>query len=155
MSKLLLILVLVNGCLNKKSGLVFKNKNINVQDSRILISPNEKLSFSTLYKYILEPKCLSCHSGENAKPENDPIDFSSYKLMMIDRFVPLLKKGDALKSRLFESVDSGMMPIGEKLHPVEIEYIRNWIDACAPDLEISEIPEKCLIEEDDNNDDDW
>ena len=57
------------------------------------------------------------------------------------------------KSRLWEEVDNGNMPIKERLHQKEIDFIAKWIRACAPNEEITELPKSC--EEDDDDDDDF
>jgi len=63
--------------------------------------------------------------------------------MMKDRFVPLLLLGKPEKSRFYQSVESGEMPISEKLHHKEIEFIRDWIKACAPNDPVETIPDNC------------
>ena len=90
----------------------------------------------------------------DAKPKNDPIDFTSYETAMVKRFVPLLVGGKPEISRLFISVDSGEMPPKVRLPKGDVDYIRRWIEACAPKDTPSSIPEKCSVEEEDN-DDDW
>lgn len=141
------------GCIERFSNEdeVFRLRG-NLQASPI-IRGEAPLNFSSLQDYILRPKCMSCHSGENSKPENDPINFDSYETTMIRRFVPLLIKGKPEVSRLFISVETGEMPEQGKLHEKEIEFISNWIEACAPE----ETPEVILRDcpSDDDDDDDW
>jgi hypothetical protein len=62
---------------------------------------------------------------------------------MIDRFVPLLIKGRPEKSRLFQTVESGEMPEEGTLLDSEVEFIRKWIQACAPKETQSSIPDDC------------
>ena len=131
---LLFTLLLTVSCTRSASDLVFKTKS-QLQRGSKMQRGQAPLTYESLYKYILKPKCLSCHGAKDAKPVKDPIDFSTYETMMIDRFVPLLIKGKAFKSRLFESVDSGEMPEEGMLSAAEIDFIRKWINACAPKTE--------------------
>lgn len=93
---------------------------------------------------------MGCHSGPDAKPENDPIDFSTYDSTTIDRFVPVFLKGDPERSRFYQSVFNGEMPTSQKLHDKEIQFIKDWILACAPNSPVDTIPDNC----DDGDDDD-
>ena len=86
---------------------------------------------------------MSCHSGPDAKPMNDPIDFTTYDTTMVDRFIPLLVKGKPQKSRLFLSVEEGEMPVDGTLSNIEIEFVKKWIDACAPKETPTSIPDNC------------
>lgn len=119
-----------------------------------VIQGNPALGFKNLQKFILKPKCMSCHSTKagRVEPELDPIDFDSYESTMVSRFIPLLIKGEPQKSRLYAEVYKGTMPIRGRLHDKEIEYISNWIKACAPKEATTTIPEKC--EDDAGGDDD-
>lgn len=100
---------------------------------------------------------MACHSTKAGKvePKLDPIDFDTYESTMKDRFIPVLIKGHPERSRLFEEVESGSMPIRGKLHKKEIEFIANWIKACAPKKPVNQIPEKCEDDDDDDGDDDF
>ncbi len=150
------VFLLAFGCMERNpSKLEFVETNNLVRDNQ-LIRGEAPLSYESLKKYILKPKCMSCHSGPDAKPVNDPIDFSTYEKAMIDRFVPLLVKGKPQISRLFLSVKSGDMPIEGSLQQEEIDFIKKWIEACAPKDELQQIPSECpTSDEDDEDDDDW
>jgi len=149
----LAIFLLIISCIrDRPSELVFRE----FQDSagRSWLKPGAPLNFASVKTFILEPKCLSCHSGASAKPENDPIDFSTYETTMVDRFIPLLVKGDPEDSRLYHSVETGEMPPKKRLTNEEIEFIHDWIDACAPEETPDSIPDGCSGHDDDGDDDD-
>lgn len=149
----LFILIFISSCNLQKSDLVFRDNILESQGS-LLIRGQVPLSFKSLQRYILKPKCMSCHSTKAGKvePKLDPIDFDSYESMMVERFIPLLIVGKPLKSRLFQSVESGEMPERGRLHDKEIAFIAEWIKVCAPNEETGQIPEKC---KDAGNDDDF
>ncbi len=144
------ILVISASCKRSPSDLSFKSKDDLVRRNQ-LATGEAPLNFNSLQKYILKPKCMSCHSGPDAKPNNDPIDFTTYDSTMVDRFIPLLVKGKPQKSRLFLSVEEGEMPVEGTLSNVEIEFIKKWIEACAPKETPNSIPDDC---EDGDDDDD-
>lgn len=151
---LLFILFFSISCGNKPSELKFKRVD-NAFSGNLLLNGKAPLDFDSLQKYILKPKCIACHSGPDAKPKNDPIDFNTYETTMVNRFIPLLIKGKPEKSRLYKSVLSGEMPISGKLHSIEIEFIKNWIKACAPKIEVIPAPTNCKSDDDDDDDDDF
>ena len=99
------ILVISASCKRSPSDLSFKSKDDLVRRNQ-LATGEAPLNFNSLQKYILKPKCMSCHSGPDAKPNNDPIDFTTYDSTMVDRFIPLLVKGKPQKSRLKHSLIS-------------------------------------------------
>lgn len=138
--KILLILALLPfvSCGFKPSALKFNDKTFPTLGIA-LMQGQAPLNFETLQNHILKPKCMSCHSGEDAAPKLDPINFDTYETTMVSRFIPLLIKGKSEKSRLYQSVESGEMPIKGHLHHLEIKFIKDWIDTCAP---------KVLAEED-------
>ncbi|MBK24561.1 MAG: hypothetical protein CME70_11255 [Halobacteriovorax sp.] len=152
--KILILISALSSCVREKGELKFKDNTLPFKGS-LLVQGKAPLSFNSLQKYILKPKCMSCHSTKAGRiePENDPIDFDSYETTMIDRFIPLLKKGLPEKSRLYETVESGEMPIRGRLHDKEIKFIANWIKACAPKEEVTTIPENCEEDGDDDDDD--
>ena len=136
------ILVITASCKRSPSDLSFKSRDELVRGNQ-LITGEAPLNFYSLQKYILKPKCMSCHSGPDAKPMNDPIDFTTYDTTMVDRFIPLLVKGKPQKSRLFLSVEEGEMPVDGTLSNIEIEFVKKWIDACAPKETPTSIPDNC------------
>lgn len=75
-------------------------------------------NFSSIRSTILMPRCARCHSLVESR-----------KLLLEKWVVP----GSALSSDLFEVIDGGSMPpYGNKLLDEEVEAIRLWIDAGAP-----------------------
>ena len=155
-SLLFIFCAIITGCMQRNPSDVAYIGFAEESTSTGPISADLPLNYKNLKKFILEPKCMSCHSGVDAKPENDPIDFTSFETAMVKRFVPLLIEGKPEISRLFISVDRGEMPPRGKLHEQDLDYIKRWIEACAPKETPSSIPAKCIVEEeDDDNDDDW
>lgn len=144
------ILIFSVSCKRSPSDLTFKSRDELVRGNQ-LMTGKAPLNFKSLQKYILKPKCMSCHSGPDAKPKNDPIDFSTYELTMVDRFIPLLVKGKPEKSRLFLSVEDGEMPVEGMLSNIEIEFIKKWIEACAPEDTPTSIPDDCSDGGDDDD----
>ncbi len=131
-----LLFILACSCLSSEKGPL----RFSVPDRRdlVVVSPiiagTADYDFKTLYKHILLPKCIGCHEGSSAKPENDPIDLSSYNYLVEDRFIPILRPGEPHKSRLFLSTLNNEMPPQAPLEPEEVLYIKNWIKKCAPEF---------------------
>lgn len=74
--------------------------------------------FSHIRSTILMPRCARCHGLVESR-----------QLLLEKWIVP----GDAMASELFEAIDSGSMPpYGNKLLDEEVEAVRLWIDAGAP-----------------------
>lgn len=74
--------------------------------------------FTHIRSTILMPRCARCHGLVESR-----------QLLLEKWVVP----GDAMASELFESIDSGSMPpYGNKLLDEEVEAVRLWIDAGAP-----------------------
>jgi hypothetical protein len=147
-----LLLTILSGCLPldiEKGELQFR-----VKTSESIINPiikgEAKLNFENLYEYILKPKCISCHSDSLAEPLNDPIKLNEYNYLIEDRFVPILRKGKPLKSRLYLEVFYGEMPPKAPLNPKEIEYIKKWIEKCAPKDDST--PDDCIDRPGDDDD---
>ena len=139
--KLLLILFLLSSiafsCIDKKKG-KFNFKEVGTTEFvevNPILDGDAPINFKTLYNYILKPKCIGCHSSQLAYPENDPVNLSKYFYLVESRFVPILVKGNAERSRLFLSVKHGEMPPKAPLDPKEIDYIKKWIDLCAPEFQ--------------------
>ena len=75
-------------------------------------------TFSAIRSTILMPRCSRCHSLVESR-----------KLLLEKWVVP----GNAASSDLFEVTDGGSMPpYGNKLLDEEVEAIRLWIEAGAP-----------------------
>ena len=105
---------------------------------------------------------MSCHSGADAKPKNDPIDFSSYKAMMKKREISLFNftKQDAKRSRFYKSlvhIDvKKRMPLeANQLSEKELNFVQDWISNCAKEMTVSQTPVNCNLGSDNNDDDDW
>ncbi len=97
-------------------------------------------SFDSIYKTIIEPKCLRCHSP-GGKAELVPLDRLQDLLNPLIGD-PLLIPGDPEKSQFYkvllpETVKKKMPPIKSGIDPVEpirLEVIKNWILNGAPEL---------------------
>jgi len=155
-------LTLLNSCFDRNTTDMKYSKNNLTSRETLLARGEAPLNFASLKKYILKPKCISCHTGEDAKPKSDPIDFSTYETTMIDRFAPLFIVGRGERSRLVKSLThtnlEKRMPLeANQLSILEIEFITNWINACAPKETLEEIPDECPTPPDDDweDDDDW
>ncbi len=150
------MIVILSSCYGKRSPLKYVDKTLVDQEALIALS-EAPISFKTLQTRILKPKCMKCHSSSagRVEPDLDPIDFDSYDSMMVDRFIPLLKKGFPEKSRLYDVVETGEMPIRERLNDDEIEFIAKWIRACAPNEAVTAIPDSCRSDSNPDDDDDF
>ncbi|MEP7366298.1 MAG: PSD1 and planctomycete cytochrome C domain-containing protein [Acidobacteriota bacterium] len=80
---------------------------------------------------ILSARCAACH---NPKTSTAGLDLHGMSVLLRgSQNGPVIEKGSAEKSLLFQRVNSGSMPPGkEKLTAAEIEVVRQWIDAGAP-----------------------
>ena len=98
--------------------------------------------FPLINKYILEPKCVSCHSGADV-PHG--IYLNGYKAIMESNvFPPLIVPGKPEKSSLYTSILDRKMPkYAPGLADIEKKVIYDWILAGAkerPDDPVNEGP---------------
>ena len=85
------------------------------------------VSYANLYSNILGPRCAICHAGSGA-PRG--ISYENYSLTMSTGSVVA---GDAANSQLYNSVNSGNMPLsGNSLSSSQIQQIKDWINNGAP-----------------------
>ena len=131
MKTLGLFLILLSGCWEERSGFEF-GKNQEIRRLNAQSALEVEVNFTNLKKFILTPHCLNCHNQSSNNPAYDPIDFSSLESMMIERYEALINPGDAQNSRLYQSVHQQRMPLDEKLNIYEIDFLRRWINYCAP-----------------------
>lgn len=93
---------------------------------------NNSLGTSVNYESvqaILDSQCLACHT--NANPSNGNVALDSYQSVMDSNIVV---GGNAESSLLYTSVESGDMPQGmPPLSDADVQTIRSWINAGAPD----------------------
>ena len=112
--------ILVNGC---NSRLDKTNSKFGGSEKASSLS-----SFNALNSQIFAPKCLRCHSG--GAPAG-AVDISSYFSIMSKS--GLIQPGDPQSSLIYSEVESGSMPPnGPALSAIEVEGLRNWILAGAP-----------------------
>ena len=107
-----------------------KNQNIPGINPRQILPHNAKHNFKNLYRFILKPKCISCHSGEQA---DDDIDLTTYDNIINHPYYYLVAPGLPLDSSLYLSVQHDDMPSkNPHLTKVEKDFIKKWIELNAP-----------------------
>ncbi|MCB0417047.1 MAG: hypothetical protein H6617_09225 [Bdellovibrionaceae bacterium] len=83
----------------------------------------DSFSFASVQRFILQPKCMSCHTGPGS-PQG--VDLSSYQAVMGSHVVEPFKPD---LSRLYDSVMAARMPKGQaSLSPQLLDLIRVWIE---------------------------
>jgi hypothetical protein len=100
-------------------------------DTPAPVEETAQISFANDVLPIFDRRCFNCHGGE--KVEND-FSVETYEALMKGSWNgPVLEPGDPNSSYLVELIESGDMPNrGPRLLPAEIEAIRAWIEAGAP-----------------------
>jgi len=90
-----------------------------------------QVSFSSDVLPIFEQRCFRCHGGEDV---NNGFSVESYETVMQGSWNGIvIEPGNTENSYLFNLVSAGDMPKrGPRLLPAEIEAIRAWIEAGAP-----------------------
>jgi hypothetical protein len=116
----------------KSDALIYRTVN---DDGTILsrqtLPANAKHNFENLFKFIIKPKCLSCHSGN--EPDDD-IDLSTYSNIINHPYYYLVVPGSPLDSSLFISINNDDMPSDTSpLSSAEKQFIRKWIELNAPE----------------------
>jgi uncharacterized membrane protein len=88
--------------------------------------------FNLVFEKVLQPKCLSCHSGAGAARG---VDVSSYlKLLASPGAVTASDPGhSSLYTSLLDSARVRMPWMSTALHPAEVALVRQWIDGGAPE----------------------
>src|SRR5262249_39010022 len=94
--------------------------------------PGGSPSFERDVLPTLKARCLRCHGDGARKGGLDLRTLAS--LLRGGSNGPVLVKGAAVRSRLFEQISQGAMPPGKaaKLTPGQVATIRDWINAGAP-----------------------
>lgn len=88
-----------------------------------------EVSFQNLKASIIETKCLSCHS-----------DFSEE-----ENLLPYIEGNDPDKSKLFEVVKDGSMPMdAPALTSEELELVRNYIQTLTPKVTFKKLKDEIL-----------
>lgn len=94
-------------------------------EEKVSIPEGTELTFTSVYKTIINGKCANCHDGFG---EAQSFDTREDILSKPGRIIP----GNAKDSKLYQLVVAGLMPRkAPKLSPPEIELIRQWIEAGA------------------------
>lgn len=92
---------------------------------------NASVSFSADVMPILQDSCISCHGGQRTSAG---LDLKSYASLMSGGQDGLaVIPGDAASSPLVTLSESGKMPKrGSKLTPEQIQILKDWVNAGAP-----------------------
>ena len=124
------IILILTGCIyqGKKSIPIVSDKPEIIQRPQGL--PHDAVvNFKNVYRYILRPKCVSCHSG--TEPDGE-IDLSSYDAILNHPFYFVVVPGSPDESSLYQSILFDSMPTkGPFLSDKEKSFIENWIKAGA------------------------
>jgi hypothetical protein len=89
------------------------------------VAPTGQITFARVNEAILQPSCVSCHSGSEI---SGGVDLSSYQ-NVIRHVTP----GNSSSSQLYTAVASGRMPQGgSPPSPELVGELRAWIDDGAP-----------------------
>lgn len=122
---------LLSGCIykGKKAPLNLTNTNDQIVNP-VLLPQNAEVNYENLHKYILKPKCISCHSGET--PDGD-VGLSSYDEILNHPFYYVVVPGYPEESSLYQSVkDDSMPPEGRLLSQEEKNFLKKWIELNGP-----------------------
>lgn len=94
-------------------------------------APATNVSYTRDVQPILESRCGKCHMGEFV---SEGLHMDTYEsLMEGSDHGPVIVPGDADDSLLVKKLVEGKMPKrGLKLTPIQIQTIKDWIDAGAP-----------------------
>ena len=114
------------------SGCTFRNDKVDPEEENKRLQKLVKGEFTTLYAYVIKPKCLRCHNKPSDKNHN--IDLSSYEAIVESKvFPPLVSPGSPESSSLYTSIVEGKMPKeGRTLHSYIVKMIYQWIKNGAP-----------------------
>jgi len=101
----------------------------------------DKITFEDHVKPILRDRCLTCH---NTNKKSSDLDLSTYTtLMQGGASGASIEPGDSNASYLFGLVahtsEPYMPPNADKIPDAEIEILRKWIDAGAPETSSSKV----------------
>ncbi len=81
-------------------------------------------TFTWINANVLQPNCVSCHSGSSAP---SGIDLSSYSSVMSSA----VTAGNPSSSKLYTATSSGSMPPSGALPAADVTAIQSWIQAGA------------------------
>lgn len=88
------------------------------QDPQVL-SP----TFTSINNLILQPKCVSCHSPNGSRPQEDYTDYTT------SLNTGKIEPGNAAGSEMFKECQAGTMPVGgAALTTAELSAIKTWIN---------------------------
>ena len=101
----------------------------------------DKVTFEDHIKPIFRDRCLTCH---NTNKKSSDLDLSSYTTMMQGGASGAsIEPGDSSASYLFGLVahtsEPYMPPNADKIPEAEIELLRKWIEAGAPETASSKV----------------
>jgi len=93
-------------------------------------APHTEVSYARDVQPILESRCAKCHMGDFV---SEGLDMDTYESLLAgSQNGPVIVPGDAKNSLLIEKVVEGEMPKrGPKLTPIQIQTLKDWINAGA------------------------
>ena len=91
----------------------------------------QTVSYSRDVQPILESRCILCHGVQKIR---NGLDLRTYdSLLAGSRNGAVVIPGDANNSVLIQKLKEGEMPkVGPKIFPVQLQKLKEWIDAGAP-----------------------
>lgn len=89
------------------------------------------ISFSQVQTQLLNPDCVSCHSGPRP---SFGLDFTTYNNVAHNPVLPnLVVPGQPGRSALFSDIQGGVAPGGVPVTQDQIDLLFNWIQQGAPE----------------------
>lgn len=102
-------------------GVLWLSSACNYRHDKMEMPVNAEATFTSVQRYIVEPKCMTCHNG-GGSPKG--ADLSSYEAMMAMGLIVPFKPE---QSKLFQRLADGSMPPGNPLAPRDLAMVEAWI----------------------------
>ena len=84
------------------------------------------ISFGQVQQQLLNPNCVSCHSGPNP---SFGLDFTTFQNVVHNPVLPnLVVPGQPDQSALFTDIQGGIAPGGVPVTQDQINLVRTWIE---------------------------
>jgi mono/diheme cytochrome c family protein len=81
------------------------------------------VTFSQVNQNVIQPNCVSCHSGASAPNGVDLSSFAGVSSQVV--------AGDPQSSRLYQVIANGSMPPTGALSQAQVQQVSDWITAGA------------------------